>query len=94
MNKPNCNRCGNQMGRIGDAPWFCVLCPDEPPAPTYTDDIIVVMRETIDAQRSAIQSQRALIDELQATLDEGAQSLALAKAIIGADRERRVKEGR
>ena len=96
MNTPKCPRCANGMARIGDDPWFCLLCPDEPQpeAATYSDDIVAVMRATISAQRAAIQSQRALIDELQTTIDEGALALALAKAIIGADRERRVKEGR
>ncbi len=26
---PRCNQCGNEMARIGNEPWFCLLCPDE-----------------------------------------------------------------
>lgn len=76
MNKPNCNRCGNQMGRIGDAPWFCVLCPDEPPAPTYTDDVIAVMRDTISAQRETIAAKDALIADLRAGIHSATRTIA------------------
>jgi hypothetical protein len=68
-------------------------------------DLIASLRSTIEAKDSLIAAQRdniaakaALIDDLRAqvaetlrTLSEGAQTLALARAIIGADRARRAE---
>jgi hypothetical protein len=29
MTTPKCPTCRNGMARIGDDPWFCLLCPDD-----------------------------------------------------------------
>ena len=52
--------------------------------PTYTDDVVAVMRDTISAQRETIAAQRRTIAELERTLEEGAESLTLAKAMLAA----------
>lgn len=56
---------------------------------TYTDDIIAVMRDTIAAQRNTIAAKDALIAELRLQFEAGAKTMALAKAVIEAERQRR-----
>jgi hypothetical protein len=73
---------------------------------TYTDDVIAVMRSTIEAQRVTIAAKDQVIAGLRAhleesilnfeywrnrTLEEGAQLMALAKAILAADRAKRAE---
>lgn len=65
MSTPKCLRRGNRMARIGDDPWFCLLCPDEKPEPSYTDDVVAVMRATIDQLRADVAELRALNEELR-----------------------------
>jgi regulator of protease activity HflC (stomatin/prohibitin superfamily) len=67
--------------------------------PSYPDDVVAVMRDTITAQREAIaaqsrtiEAQGLLITELQTTLGESAQTMALARAIIDADRAMRAEK--
>jgi hypothetical protein len=66
--------------------------------PSYPDDLVAVMRDTITAQREALAAKDQVIAGLQAhleacnrTLEEGAQTMTLAKVIVGSDRERREK---
>lgn len=65
------------------------------PSPSYPDDVVAVMRDTIDSLREAIKAKDALIillrhevDETRRTLEEGTASLQLAQAIIAANQAR------
>lgn len=76
---------------VGGSCVTCGLYPGDKDRPTYTDDIVAVMRDTISAQREAIAAKNAVIAQLEQTLAEGAQTMALAKAIVDADRALRAE---
>lgn len=81
MNTPKCPGCGNGMARIGDDPWFCLLSCPEADAPSYPDDVVAVMRDTITAQRETIAAKDALIGTQRAHIADLQGRLERLKAL-------------